>query len=57
MGKANFSEEFKRDAVAQITGHWYPAAEVSQQLWGSPHSLYAWQQQLAMPARILRSVS
>ncbi len=27
MGKANFSEEFKRDAVAQITerGYWHTA--------------------------------
>ena len=24
MGKANFSEEFKRDAVAQITERGYP---------------------------------
>ena len=32
MGKANFSEEFKRDAVAQITERGYPVAEVSQRL-------------------------
>ncbi|MCL7407403.1 transposase, partial [Paradonghicola geojensis] len=32
MGKSNFSEEFKRDAVAQITERRYPVAEVSQRL-------------------------
>lgn len=47
MGKPNFSDEFKRDAVAQITDRGYPVAEVSQRLGVSPHSLYAWKRQLA----------
>lgn len=47
MGKADFSDEFKRDAVAQITERGYPVAEVSQRLGVSPHSLYAWNRQLA----------
>ena len=42
MGKANFTEEFKRDAVRQITERGYPVAEVSQWLGVSPHSLYEW---------------
>ena len=45
MGKASFSDEFKRDAVAQITERGYPVAEVSQRLGVSPHSLYAWKKQ------------
>jgi transposase-like protein len=32
MGKPDFSDEFKRDAVAQITESSYPVAEVSQRL-------------------------
>lgn len=32
MGKPNFSDEFKRDAVAQITNRGYSVAEVSQRL-------------------------
>ena len=32
MGKPNFSDEFKRDAVAQITERGYTVAEVSQRL-------------------------
>jgi len=28
MGKPNFSDEFKSDAVAQITERGYPVAEV-----------------------------
>ena len=46
MGKLNFSEAFKRDAVAQITERGYPVAEVSQRLGVSAHSLYAWKRQL-----------
>lgn len=40
MGKPNLSDEFRRDAVAQITERGYPVAEVSQRLGVSPHSLY-----------------
>lgn len=49
MGKANSTEDFKRDAVVQITERVYPVAEVAAQLgiskfvrwratgvWGSP---------------------
>ena len=50
MGKPNFSNEFKRDAVVQITERGYPVAEVSQRLGVSPHSLYAWKKQCAKVA-------
>ena len=50
MGKANFSDEFKRDAVAQITERGYPVAEVSKRLGVSPHSLYAWKKKFLQPA-------
>ncbi len=39
MGKSNFSDEFKRDAVAQITERRYPVAEVSGRLGVSQHSV------------------
>ncbi len=39
MGKANFSDDFKRDAFAQITEQGYRAAEVSQRLGVSQHRL------------------
>lgn len=51
MGKANFSEDFKRDAVAQITERGYPVAEVSKRLGVSQHSLYAWKKQFAPSSR------
>ena len=47
MGKPNFSDEFKRDAVVQITERGYPVAEFSQRLGVGAHSLYAWKRQCA----------
>ncbi len=47
MSKSNFSEEFKRDAVRQITERGYPVAEVSQRLGVSQHSLYEWKKKFS----------
>lgn len=47
MGKPIFNDEFKRDAVAQITERGHPVAEASERLGVSQHSLYAWKRQLA----------
>ncbi len=44
--RPNFRDEFKRDAVAQITERGYSVAEVSERLGVSQHSLYAWKRQL-----------
>lgn len=49
MSKVNFSGDFKRDAVAQITDRGYPVAEVSQRLGVSQHSLYAWRKKFSQP--------
>lgn len=49
MGKANFTEDFKRDAVAQITKRGYPVAEVSKRPGVSQHSLYAWKRKFSQP--------
>ena len=51
MGKARFSEDFKRDAVAQITERGYPVSEVSKRLGVSTHSLYGWKKQYGSAAR------
>ena len=42
MGTSNYSDEFKRDAVQQITVRGYPVREVSRRLGVSTHSLYKW---------------
>ena len=50
MKTSSFSEDFKRDAVAQITERGYPVAEVSKRLGVSPHSLYAWKKKFLRPS-------
>jgi len=47
MSSSKFSDEFKRDAVAQITERGYPVREVSERLGVSPYSLYAWKKTFA----------
>jgi transposase len=47
MSRASFSDEFKRDAVAQITTRGYSVAEVSKRLGVSAHSLYEWKRKFA----------
>lgn len=42
MGTSNYSDEFKRDAVHQITVRGYAVREVSGRLGVSTHSLYKW---------------
>jgi len=50
MSKTNYSDDFKRDAVRQITERGYPVAEVSKRLGVSPHSLYAWKKKFSQPS-------
>ncbi|CAH1387562.1 transposase [Candidatus Nitrotoga sp. M5] len=50
MAKSNFSDDFERDAVTQITERGYPIAEVSRRLGVSQHSLYVWKKKFASPS-------
>lgn len=50
MGTGNFTDDFKRDAVAQMTERGYPVAEVSKRLGVSQHSLYAWKRKFSQPS-------
>lgn len=50
MGTSNYSDEFKRDAVQQITVRGYPVREVSRRLGVSAHSLYKWIKLFSEPA-------
>ena len=49
MGNARFSDEFKRDAVLQITERGYAVAEVAARLGISKYSLYEWRKRYAKP--------
>ena len=50
MWTSNYSDDFKRDAVQQITVRGYPVREVSRRLGVSSHSLYKWLRLFAEPA-------
>ena len=42
MGKGNFTEDFRLDAIKQITERGHSVADVSKRLGVSTHSLYGW---------------
>lgn len=50
MGTSDCSDDFKRDAVHQITVRGYPVREVSRRLGVSTHSLHKWMKRFAEPA-------
>ena len=45
MSGIRFTDEFKRDAVAQVVDRGYSVAEVSERLGISTKSLYTWKTQ------------
>jgi len=49
MSGIRFSDEFKRDAVAQVVDRGYSVAEVSERLGISTKSLYTWKTQFSQP--------
>ncbi|MGJ8530215.1 transposase, partial [Maritalea sp.] len=49
MGKPRFTEEFKIDAIKQITERGHAVADVSHRLDVSTHSLYAWMKRYSPP--------
>ena len=46
-----FTDEFKRDAVAQVVDRGYAVSEVAERLGVSTKSLYTWKAQSAKPAK------
>ena len=42
MGSKRYSEEFKTEAVRQVTERGYSVSEVAERLGVSTHSLYKW---------------
>ncbi len=52
MSKPNFTDEFKIDAVKQVTERGYSVAEVSRRLGVSTHSLYQWRKRFSKPLAV-----
>ena len=47
-----FTDEFKRDALAQVVDRGYGVSEVADRLVVSTKSLYTWKAQFAKPAKV-----
>jgi len=52
MVSKRFTEEFKLEAIKQITERHYSVAEVSARLGVSTHSLYAWVKKYDQPETV-----
>ena len=55
MTGKRYTDEFKFEAVRQVTEHGRPVAEVAQRLGITSHSLYAWKKTLAKPEVVQRA--
>jgi transposase len=57
MGKQDrFTDEFKRDAVAQVVDRGYPVREVAERLGISTKSIYTWQRLFSRPVKVIQEV-
>lgn len=50
MSQIRYTEEFKIEAVRQVTDQGHPAAEVAARLGVSGHSIYQWIKRYSKPA-------
>ena len=54
MSTHKFTDEFKRDAVAQVVDRGYAVREVAERLGVSTKSNYTWQKQFSRPAKVVQ---
>jgi transposase len=52
-GKGNFTEDFKLDAIKQITERGHFVADVSKRLGVNTHSLYSWRKRYAASGAVV----
>jgi len=57
MSKSYFTDEFKIDAVKQITERGYSVAEISRRLGVSTHSLYQWRKRFSKSLAVVQEVT
>ena len=57
MSRPYFTDEFKIDAVKQLTERGYFVAEVSNRLGASAHSLYQWRKRFLKPPLVTQETA
>jgi transposase len=57
MSNKRYTDEFKVEAVKQVTEHGRSVADVAQRLGITAHSLYAWKAKFAKPDVVQRAES
>ena len=53
MSTNKFTDEFKRDAAAQVVDRGYPVREVAERLGISTKSIYTWQRLFSRPTKVV----
>ena len=53
MSGLRFSDDFKKDAVSQVTDRGYSVREVAERLGISTKSLYTWKAQFSKPGKVI----
>ncbi|MDB5665621.1 MAG: transposase [Cypionkella sp.] len=56
MSGAKFTDEFKRDAVAQVEDQGYPVREVAERLGVNTKPIYTWQRLFSRLAKVIKAV-
>ena len=56
MSASKFTDDFKRDAVAQVEDRGHPVREVAERLGVSTKSIYTWQRLFSRPAKVIQEV-
>jgi transposase len=56
MSTNKFTDEFKRDAVAQVVDRGYSVREVAERLGISTKSIYTWQRLFSRPTKVVQEV-
>ena len=56
MSANKFTDEFKRDAVAQVEERGYPVREGAERLGVSTKSIYTWQRLFSRPTKVIKEL-
>ena len=56
MSGTTFTDEFKRDAVAQVEDRCYPVRDVAERFGVSTKSIYTRQKQFSRPSKVIKEV-